>query len=355
MHRFRRITSIKGLSETRRLPRLGKIRLGMKVKNKNAKNPGCGCGPEEGCFKCSYPFETPYFVVPLEVAKIYGDKPSELMVKVPVNNLDVVFPRAYKYYGSSRGLKCIGDLERAFRMNEKTNAMEEISCPCPLKDKECIPSGTLNILLPEVSVKGVYQISTRSWNSMVDVASGLEYVQCLVGRFAMVPLILKRIPLTTHHQGKKQTHYTLQIMLDTESPEFPKKLQAPAKEEPFALPPPEDIRPDLEGPVTTEEKLREETPLDAAVPGEGEEFDSVITPVKNILTKNGRDSQGKVYRKFTIVTEAAGIYVTYDEEVKNTAQTAMKNVEFVEIEFIPDPKEGNLVKSLKIVRDERAH
>jgi DNA replication protein DnaC len=56
--------------------------------------------------------ETPYFVVPPEVAKVYGEKPTELKVKVPVNSLDVVFPRAYKYYGSSRGLKGTSLIEK---------------------------------------------------------------------------------------------------------------------------------------------------------------------------------------------------------------------------------------------------
>ena len=57
-----RVTSIKGM-EARRMPRLGKIRLGLKVKNKNAKP--CDC--VNGCFKCTHPVETPYFVVPTEV------------------------------------------------------------------------------------------------------------------------------------------------------------------------------------------------------------------------------------------------------------------------------------------------
>jgi hypothetical protein len=354
-----RITSIKGLSERNRLPRLGKIRLGLKVKNKNAK-PDCHCGPEEGCFKCSYPVETPYFVVPPEVAKVCGEKPVELKVKVPVNNLEVVFPRAYKYYGSSRGLKCTGDLEIAFRLDEKTSAMKEVRCPCELRDKQCNPSGVLNVLLPEVSMKGVYQITTGSWNSMVDVASGLHYVECILGRFAMVPLILRRIPTITHHKGQKQTHYTLQVLLDTESPDFPRKLPPAPRDEKLSLPPADDIRPDLEGPVTTEEEIRDGKVLGpgglsgASRSDERESIDSVVTAIKNILVKTERDSRGAPSKKYTIVTESAGIYVTYDEAIKNDALAAMKRTAFVEIEFLADPKDGNLIKSLRAVPDERA-
>jgi len=187
---------------------------------------------------------------------------------------------------------------------------------------------------------------------MVDIASGLEYVQCLMGQFAMVPLILKRIPTTTHHQGKKQTHYTLQILLDTESPEFPKKLSVP-KDGQYALPPAEEVRPDLDGPVTTEEELLAEGPLSAGAEPGGDDTSSVMTPIKQIVVRTERDEQGRAIKKFKIMTEA-GIYMTSDESVKNTALAAMKAVDFVEIEFISDPREGNLIKSLKRAIDEKA-
>ena len=53
-----KITRIPGLSDRRRLPRLGSIRLGIKVKNKKG---------------IEYPKETEYFVCPDEVKKVFGD------------------------------------------------------------------------------------------------------------------------------------------------------------------------------------------------------------------------------------------------------------------------------------------
>ena len=348
MQRFRRITSIKGLSETRRLPRLGKVFLGKKVK-RNLQNPGCSCAPEEGCFKCTYPKETPYFVVPPEVAKVYKENPTQLRVKVPVNDLGVVFPQAYKYYGAGRGLKCTGDGEIAYRMNEKTFAMEQVSCPCPrLESKECQQTGVLNVILYEVSKAGVYQITTRSTNSIRDVNSGLEYVQCLLGRFAMVPLILRRVETETQFKGQKGTHYTLQILLDAESPEFGKKL--PTTKENLALPPADEIRPDLAGPVTSEEELVAEEPSPPAPTGD--EINTVVTPVRQIFLRTEKDAQGKSFKRWRIVTEA-GYFFTRDENLKNIAQAAMRNVDFVEIGFVLDPQEGNLIKSLKKIEDEK--
>ncbi|HRR41344.1 MAG TPA: hypothetical protein P5244_08945 [Syntrophales bacterium] len=198
-----RVTRIKGLSDRRRLPRLGIIRLGLKARS--AKS-----GRE-------YPVEVPYFICPPEVQKIYGEQPTELDVMLPTNNIDEIFPCAYKYYGSSKGLKCQGDGEKAWRVNETTNEMEQVECPCQfLEEGKCKQTGMLMVMLPKVSVGGIYQVRTSSYNSIVDINSGLDYVSALVGRFALVPLKLRRVKTETHHDDKKQSHYTLQIIFDAD-------------------------------------------------------------------------------------------------------------------------------------------
>jgi hypothetical protein len=349
----RRITSIKGFSERTRLPRLGKIFLGKKVK-KNTPNPGCSCSPQEACLKCTYPTETTYFVVPPEVAKIYGEKPTELRVKVPVNDVEVVFPQAYKYYGASRGLKCYGDGEIAYRMNEKTFAMEQTVCPCHLADKECRKTGILNVILYEVSQVGVYQITTRSSNSMRDVRSGLLYAGALLGgNFAMVPLILKRVktPIQNLSTGKMKDHYILQLLIDAASPEFGKKL--PTAKDQYALPPADEISPELDGPLATEEEIQADSSLNSPTEPPDGEISSIVTPVRQIFVRTEKDPQGRSIRKYRIATEA-GVYFTREESLKNIALMALKNTEFVEIEFVSDPREGNLIKSIKRSTDEKA-
>ena len=77
---------IEGLSDRRRLPRLGIIRLGLKAKN--AKG-------------VEYPKEMDYFVCPPEVQKVYGEKPKELDVMIPCENIESCFPQYYKMYGST--------------------------------------------------------------------------------------------------------------------------------------------------------------------------------------------------------------------------------------------------------------
>ena len=238
------ITTIKGLSDRRRMPLIGKIRLGLKKKSSKT-------GAE-------YPSETEFFVVPEEVSKLYGNQPKELDVMIPVNDLESVFPCSYILYGSSKGVKCRGNGEIAYRVNDETKEMDQVPCPCQLLEEgKCKQVGRLLFLIPKVSVGGVFQITTSSFNSIIDIQSGLDYVSALLGRFAMVPLKLRRVKMETHHDGKKQSHYTLQIILDANIDminsmrlDTSRILEHPR----FALPAPKDENPEFDSVDVVEEE-----------------------------------------------------------------------------------------------------
>ena len=66
---------IKDLSNARILPRLGKIRLGIKVE------------PPD---KSPYPKATDYFVVPDEIKQEVGEQPKELQIMFPSNDMEQV-------------------------------------------------------------------------------------------------------------------------------------------------------------------------------------------------------------------------------------------------------------------------
>jgi len=235
MEGFRsQFTSIKGVSERRRLPRLGKIRLGIKVISKKTGR--------------SYPKETDYFVCPPEVQKVYGDRPKELDVMFPINDREIIFPQAYCWYGKSRGIKCMGDGERAMRAGE--NGFEPRECPCEkLEKKECGKRAHLMTILYKVSLGGIYQIDLGSYHSIVDINSGLDYATALIGRFAMVPFKLRRVPRETHANGSKQIHYTLVLtpdvdinMLNELRQDTRRVLAGPQ----YILPAPENINPEYD-------------------------------------------------------------------------------------------------------------
>ena len=199
MQGVKEFTRIKGLSDRRRLPRLGHLRLGVKAVS--AKG-------------VTYPIEKNYFVVPPEVAKVYGQQPEELDCMFPTEDEQIIFPQRLVWFGQSRGAKCMGDGEKARRLNDK-GEYEDRECPCEmLKKKECLKRANLLVMLPKVSVAGVYQIDISSYHSIVDLNSGIDYIRALLGRISMVPLKLKRVARETHGSGRKEIHYPLQIAFE---------------------------------------------------------------------------------------------------------------------------------------------
>ena len=270
-----KFTRIKGVSDIRRLPRLGKIRLGVKMISKTT-------GKE-------YPKETSYFVCPPEVEEAYREeypdgKITSLDIMFPVNDPEVVFPQAYKFYGQTRGLKCIGNGEVANRYSEDKKEIQQIVCPCELlEQKKCTRRAHLLIMLTKVSLGGVYQIDLGSYHSIVDINSGIDYVRGLtkeilgVDRFALIPLVLKREERITHHEGGKQIHYTLHIynILNAEqwnSIRNDFKIISPPR---LALPPIENINPEKDDGATVveengEEVIEEQEEKGAEIPKEKE-------------------------------------------------------------------------------------
>lgn len=218
-------TEIDGLSDIRRLPRAGKIHLGIRAKNQR--------GTE-------HPKEVDYFVVPPEVAAKYGPTPKTIPFMVPCEDRKVYFPTAYKCYGSAASLVCIGDGKTAMRDEkkiEKTDTIVEGGCrehgrvevACGSPDKECAKpcafgvahgcrrTGLFRFLIPDVTMSGIYQIDTGSFNSIVDINSGIDFVRshmaAITGqpRIAGVPLVLKRVPIETRYEGRKAVHYCLKV------------------------------------------------------------------------------------------------------------------------------------------------
>ncbi len=143
----------------KRLPRLGKIRLGAKaVSAKSGKE---------------YPKDLGYFACPPEVEAVYGEQPAALHVMVPTPNISEWFPVSLKMYGTGEKLKCRGDGEIATCFDEATGQWVERAClykECPFfMDRQCTEVGNLMVILPRVSIGGVYQIDTGSWHGINNV------------------------------------------------------------------------------------------------------------------------------------------------------------------------------------------
>lgn len=191
---------IKDFEGRGRIPRIGKIRLGEKVKGT----------------KSEYPKAVEYFICPPEVKAVYGEKPKKLDITFHSDEVEEVFPQYYKRYGKSTGLVCKGDGEVANRINPKTGEFEEIEClgrNCEYwKNNQCKTIGNLCFMVCKVNRFGVYQLDTSSYNSILNINGGLKYAKELTrGKLAMVPFILEVIPQEVNPEGKKKTVYVLRL------------------------------------------------------------------------------------------------------------------------------------------------
>jgi len=241
---FKRFTKIRGkhpISSIRRLTWKGKIRLGIQVptiaKDKDGKYKKDQNGnPVQRRDKYGelefHPQDVPYFVCPKEVKAMFNsEEPTELDIAFPLSGLDSnglpdiggLFPQAYKYYGRSRGLKCIGDGETAKKAN-KEGIFEEVDCPCDKFGQKdgCSKRASLFFFIPKITMGAIYVIDSGSWNTMVDVQSGIYLALELLkdpitgeyNSITMLPFKLRRMKKETQHDGRKDTHWPLTCELD---------------------------------------------------------------------------------------------------------------------------------------------
>jgi len=216
---------IEGLSGVTRLPRLGKIRLGEKVKK-------AGTNVE-------YPKATPYFVLPdkdevgelaATMRKIYGDKPNELPIIFPIEDEDKFASQYYRCYSMTRGLVCKGDgktclqtVDTATKVlaNRDSKAedieLQELPCKgreCPhYKSNQCREIMMLQFMLPDIPSIGIWQIDTSSVNSIININGAVKLYKGIFGRISMLPLTLTLKPqeVVSSVDQKKKKVYTLHL------------------------------------------------------------------------------------------------------------------------------------------------
>jgi len=238
------MSPIKGLSEQKRLPRLGKIRLGIKKISPRTKR--------------EYPSATDFFVCPPEVQAVYGEKPKRLDVIIPLEDEEVWASQYYRQYSRSRGLVCKGDGETCRRMvdtetgdvagrdTKEVTWAEGGTCDgmgCPdYKSKACQEVMNLQFLLPKVPGLGVWQIDTGSINSIRNINNCATMIRAMCGRVSWIPLLLTLEPteVVNPDDGKKKTVYCMHLryersaeslLTDSEKPKLQLLLSAPVDDE----------------------------------------------------------------------------------------------------------------------------
>lgn len=234
---------IKGVSEVIRLPRLGKIRLGIKKENPNG---------------VPYPAPVDYFVCPEEVRKVFGERPQELRIMFPTDDKTQWASQFLRCYSASRGLICRGDGETAVaRVDVKTGEiagkdaavteLREVTCNppgCPYHQRaQCRRVMNLQFLLHDCPGFGVYQLDTSSFHSIVNVNSSLELIRGICGRLGMIPLSLKLVEQEVQPEGKRKTVRVLSLTAPYSLAEIQKYAGMPPGQV-LLLPAPDSEAPD---------------------------------------------------------------------------------------------------------------
>jgi len=234
---------IANITDTQRLPRVAKIRLGEK-------------DPSRG-----FPRATDHFVFTdcPELEELYGPECREIYpVVIPAEDEEAYFKTSLSAY-STAGLFCrCSDGENAIRVNkgldmretiknkrgggERKNpgfnkpadsqgwayleqqgvlnttdqgAMFEMPCPgaeCPYTRRDiCKPLGRLFICVMDSPKFGVYEISTTSINTIRNVLSSARYIQATAGKITGIPLALKLVPMQVQPDGKAKTVFVLEL------------------------------------------------------------------------------------------------------------------------------------------------
>ena len=231
--------SIKGVSEVVRLPRLGKIRLGIKRET-------------------GYPSPTDYFVCPEEVRKAFGERPRELRIMFPTEDENQWATQHLKCYSATRGLICRGDGEIAVaRVDIKTGEiatrdsqnteLREISCDpdtCSYYQRsQCRRVMSLQFLIPDCPGFGVYQLNTSSFYSIVNINSSIKFIRGICQRISMIPLSLKLVPLEVQPEGHRKTVHVLSLTANYTLAEIQRYARIPPGQA-LLLPPPDTEAPD---------------------------------------------------------------------------------------------------------------
>ena len=234
---------IKGVSDVVRLPRLGKIRLGIKKEN------------AEGTI---YPSPTDYFVCPEEVRKVFGERPRELRIMFPTEDETQWASQYLRCYSATRGLICRGDgltaVARAdIHIGEPAGQESEITELCEVtcnpakcvyhQQGQCRRVMNLQFLLPDCPGFGIYQLDTSSFYSIVNVNSSLELIRGICGRLSMIPLSLRLVEQEVLPEGKKKIVRVLSLTARYSLAEIQKYAQMPPGQV-LLLPAPDSEAPD---------------------------------------------------------------------------------------------------------------
>lgn len=283
--------------------------------------------------------------------------------------------------------------------------MFEMPCPgedCPyFENKFCKNIGRLLFMLPNVPKFGVYEITTSSYNGIVNVLSMARAIKSQAGRLAGIPFALKLGPQQVQADGKAKTVHILQLEFRGSIFDLQKANRELAGGRVVALLPepgedvPEDLMP--KGGGGLEEKLTGKTaPAASTVAMPRRKAPVLLTPSQQadplglgddepphpaetvtaqpagpelelesdpglpvwrgdvIAVKHKKGTtNGKAWTLYTIEGKGAHPFSTFDERVKGLAEEAMERAVPVQIVY-EETARGQKVIEIRMVSEDAA-
>lgn len=218
---------IKDISDRRRLPKGGRLHIGIKVWK--TRHDGSTYEVPEKIDHFRFDPEDEALLV--DFSDLYGPAPKSLPIMFYSDSREEIFPHYLKFWRSGK-LWCWGDGQVAHRADFEKGTTTDIPClpDCPYrklpkeqqyrlspeekKQRQCGPQGELRFILYELPTLAVFSI-TASLTSIVRINTGLDMIQAVTGRLAHVPLILGVVPVQQVVGGKNNTNFCLQLDVRT--------------------------------------------------------------------------------------------------------------------------------------------
>jgi len=210
----RQFTTIPGVSDRGGLPRLGKVRLGMRSAEK-------GFPVELKHFLIDPSDALPESMQAALLAKIherYGAEPVELsnVVFVSASRFEA-FSENYEWWAGGR-MRCHGDGTEAERIDLETgiwspraDCVKSRHCGEWATGKHCKMIARLRFILPDVDVSGYWQLDTGSQYSAANIRDGINMLGVVFGRIHGIPVTLRRVPARIEYKGKTSVHHIVHL------------------------------------------------------------------------------------------------------------------------------------------------
>lgn len=206
-------TTIKNLIPS--LPERGKIKIGIKGELRKGKSAEYRLPQKLDYFRIvtieRNPDDNDNFIIDQEIHDIYGEKPTEIKVRLLYDDIALNLLCNYKCY-SGRKVYCVGDGEVATLSDGK-----QVKCPCERIEAEydkadkCKINGCLSVLIDGAEkVGGVWKFRTGSFNSVAALSGSLLFIKSITnGLLAGIPLTLCLSPksVTNPKTQSPQTIY----------------------------------------------------------------------------------------------------------------------------------------------------